>query len=115
MRLATAAGAALVLLLAVDLGLRATGRGDFPWPVTAYLAVSVLTLPVYAWDKRRAARGGRRVPESTLHVLALLGGWPGALVARPLFRHKTRKQPFTAIFWAIGALHVAAWAFLATR
>ena len=114
MRLSTAAGVALALLLAVDVALRVTGRGDFPWPVTVYLAVSLVTLLVYGWDKRRAGKGGRRVPESTLHLLALFGGWPGALVARPLFRHKTKKQPFSAIFWVIGALHVAAWIWFAS-
>jgi uncharacterized membrane protein YsdA (DUF1294 family) len=58
-----------------------------------------VTFLVYAWDKSAARRGAWRVPESTLHVLALLGGWPGALLAQRVLRHKTRKQPFGAIFW----------------
>ena len=39
------------------------------------------------------------MPESTLHLLDLACGWPGGLAARHLLRHKTRKQPFRAVFW----------------
>jgi uncharacterized membrane protein YsdA (DUF1294 family) len=37
----------------------------------------------------------RRIAESTLLTLALLGGTPGTYAGRALFRHKTRKQPFS--------------------
>lgn len=53
----------------------------------------------YRADKSAAEQGKWRTPESTLHTIDLLGGWPGALVARRLFRHKTTKQPFRTIFW----------------
>ena len=71
----------------------------WPFLLTLVAMLSLVTLLVYGWDKRAAVRQQSRVPEKNLHVLALIGGWPGALIARPLFRHKTRKQPFTGIFW----------------
>ena len=58
------------------------------------LAVSALTVLVYAKDKSAAARGLWRVRESTLHLWSLLGGWPGAYVAQRALRHKTRKDAF---------------------
>ncbi len=67
--------------------------------IITYATVSAVTFIAYGADKGAARRSGRRVPESTLHVLALLGGWPGALVAQQVFRHKTRKQPFRVVFW----------------
>jgi uncharacterized membrane protein YsdA (DUF1294 family) len=77
--------------------------------VAAYLGLVAVTscacFAAYGLDKRLAAVGGRRVPERTLHLLALLGGWPGALLGRRLFRHKTRKVPFRVAFWAVVLLH----------
>ncbi|MDP3638593.1 MAG: DUF1294 domain-containing protein, partial [Azonexus sp.] len=53
----------------------------------------------YALDKS-AAQGGRwRTQESTLHLLALIGGWPGALIAQNRLRHKSRKTSFQLVFW----------------
>jgi uncharacterized membrane protein YsdA (DUF1294 family) len=67
--------------------------------LAAYVLMSVVLFVVYGLDKSAARRGGSRTPEWVLHLLALLGGWPGALVAQRVFRHKTVKQPFRTIFW----------------
>lgn len=72
------------------------------------LVASLACFAAYGFDKRRAAGGGRRVPERTLHTLALSGGWPGALLGRRHFRHKTRKPSFLTAFWCAVALHVGA-------
>jgi uncharacterized membrane protein YsdA (DUF1294 family) len=68
---------------------------------TLYLGVlNLATFVIFGFDKAAAAdkvnRGRSRVPERALLTLAALGGSPGALLARPVFRHKTRKQPFSA-------------------
>ena len=64
-----------------------------------YWIASALTLVAYAWDKRAARLGRRRIAEQSLHTLALIGGWPGALLGRAWLRHKTLKQPFTRLLW----------------
>lgn len=73
-------------------------------------ALSVVTGLLYGWDKFCATRGARRVPEVTLHLLALFGGWPGAWLAQRMFRHKTAKPAFRAVFWLTVIIHVAAMA-----
>ena len=62
---------------------------------TYYLiAVNFLAFAAFGWDKAQAERGGWRVRESTLVLLASVGGIVGALAGRTLFRHKTRKPGF---------------------
>ncbi len=72
------------------------------------VGLSLLAYVFYWLDKSAAQRGARRTPESTLHLISLAGGWPGALVAQQQFRHKTIKQPFQSFFWATVAINVAA-------
>ncbi|MFC3282639.1 DUF1294 domain-containing protein [Litchfieldella rifensis] len=77
-----------------------TAAGHIPLQlVAAYALLSVITFAMYGFDKAAAGRGHWRTAEATLQFAGLIGGWPGALVAQRLFRHKTRKQPFQAIFW----------------
>jgi uncharacterized membrane protein YsdA (DUF1294 family) len=80
----------------------------FPAIIAYSMLVAVMSLAcftAYGWDKRRAINGGRRVPERTLQILALLGGWPGALWGQRHFHHKTKKLPFLIVFWALVVLH----------
>ena len=78
-----------------------------------YLIASTVTFVVYAWDKSSARNNRYRTPENILHLLGLLGGWPGALIARQLFRHKSKKQSFIIEFWITAMLNVGAVAMLA--
>jgi len=71
------------------------------------LILSVVTLGFYAWDKRQAARSGWRVPEKRLHVLSLLGGWPGAYAGRRWLRHKSIKGRFRVVYWLTVVGHAA--------
>ena len=63
-----------------------------------YLAASAAAFVAYGADKSAAKSGRWRTPESTLHLLALVGGWPGALIAQRVFRHKSRKASFQIVF-----------------
>lgn len=74
------------------------------WPVkpmvlAVYIGLSLLAFLAYAVDKSAAINGRWRTPEMTLHLLSLAGGWPGALVAQQLLRHKSSKPSFVAVFW----------------
>ena len=60
-----------------------------------FAVINAVTLTVYAMDKKRARKGERRIPEFTLFMLAILGGFLGALGGMYIFRHKTRKWYFS--------------------
>ncbi|WP_437880781.1 DUF1294 domain-containing protein [Pseudomonas sp. LRF_L74] len=79
------------------------------WPLLVYPVVSALSFFQYWGDKQSAQKGHWRTPESTLHLSELAGGWPGALIAQQVFRHKTRKASFQLVFWAIVMLHQGFW------
>jgi uncharacterized membrane protein YsdA (DUF1294 family) len=70
-------------------------------------AVNLMLFVLMALDKRRARRGGWRVPEKTLFWLAAMGGSLGGLLAMRLFRHKTKKPAFTVGFGLLFVLHAA--------
>lgn len=101
-----------IAVASVILILRVVGvKENLRLTTAAYLAATVFvslgTIAVYWWDKRRAMKNGRRISEKTLHVLAALGGWPGAAIAIQLFRHKTQKTLFRLIYLGIALLHIA--------
>jgi uncharacterized membrane protein YsdA (DUF1294 family)/cold shock CspA family protein len=82
------------------------------WVLGIYLLVSSCTLIVYILDKMAASQNNRRTSEKTLHLLALIGGWPGAIIGQKLFRHKSKKLSFQVIFWASIILNCATLAWL---
>jgi uncharacterized membrane protein YsdA (DUF1294 family) len=87
--------------------------GRLPFAVLGlYLAASVVTFMVYALDKSAAKRDQWRTQESTLHLFALIGGWPGALAAQRLLRHKSLKASFQATFWVTVMLNCGALVWL---
>ena len=76
------------------------------WIATLYLAASTIAFVMYAIDKSAARRRVWRVSERTLHFWALAGGWPGALLAHQILRHKSSKARFRGVFWGTVALNV---------
>ena len=79
-----------------------------PLAFFALLFVNLWTILRFWQDKQRARAGERRVPERDLLGLAMIGGSPGAVIARKLFRHKTRKEPFSTHLLVIVAVQVGA-------
>ncbi|CAM3222830.1 DUF1294 domain-containing protein [Shewanella violacea] len=72
-----------------------------------YLVVSVITFIAYARDKSAAREGRWRTKESTLQLLALSCGWPGALMAQQYLRHKSQKLSFRVCLWGMITLNSA--------
>lgn len=104
----------LALLFLSGVGV-ATGFSWLPLQILiGYLSVSLFTYLVYAWDKSAAKRHAWRVRERNLHLLALFGGWPGALIAQQQLRHKSLKQPFRSICWLTVGLNLAGSLWLMT-
>ena len=101
---------ALVALAGVGAGVFA---GLLPLVVGfAYLFMSGVSYFMYWADKSAAQNDARRTPEANLHLVDLLCGWPGALLAQQQFRHKTVKQPFQAVFWLTVLTNIAGVAWL---
>ena len=71
-----------------------------------YAVMSVITFCVYGLDKFKAQKDLWRIPEKTLHILELCCGWPGALLAQRLLRHKSYKKSFCIVFWAMVVLNI---------
>ena len=89
------------------------------WPLPpfvwgTYMAMSLATFIVYFGDKRAARLGRDRVSEATMHGLALACGWPGALLAQQLLRHKSVKPRFQRLFWLSVLANVLVFVLLAT-
>ena len=72
------------------------------------LVVSVVSFVTYRTDKQAALKNTWRVPENKLHFLDLIGGWPGGLIARQLWRHKTTKTSFVVTFWLTVIINIIA-------
>jgi uncharacterized membrane protein YsdA (DUF1294 family)/cold shock CspA family protein len=84
------------------------------WVAGLYLGASVVCFVVYAVDKSAAAADRWRVSEDTLLGLGLIGGWPGAIVAQQVLRHKSNKASFRAKFWATVIANVLAFISLSS-
>jgi len=92
----------LIIVLVLILALTTTWSLYWIWLV----ALSIITFLLYGYDKGQAKLGGLRVPEIVLHVLALLGGFPGGWLGRAVFRHKTRKPVFTVVLIVSTVIHL---------
>ena len=78
----------------------------------AYIALSILTFVIYAFDKSAAKNGRWRTSESQLHLLSLIGGWPGAFFAQSKLRHKSSKKEFQQVYWTTVMINICAFGWL---
>ena len=102
-------GAAIFLVLVVISVL----ASKIPAVILAiYVVASLVTYVAYAVDKSAAKKGSWRTQESTLHLLSLIGGWPGAVVAQQTLRHKSKKESFRVAFWVTVILNCGIFVWL---
>ena len=107
-------GGVLILLFSIGLVISVlTGKLPLAIPLV-YLVMSVITFIAYAIDKSAAEKGRWRTQESTLHLMALIGGWPGAILGQMTLRHKSKKKAFRQVFWLTIILNIAGLVWLHT-
>ncbi|GAC19980.1 DUF1294 domain-containing protein [Paraglaciecola arctica] len=95
--------------------LLSTFSGKLPAIVVGlYIVMSVITFTAYAIDKSAAQNDRWRTQESTLHMLSLIGGWPGAFFAQKKLRHKSSKKEFKRVYWVTVVLNLAGFFWLHT-
>ncbi|GHC54293.1 DUF1294 domain-containing protein [Roseibacillus persicicus] len=94
-----------LLFLPVWVAIELSQKIDWRFLATYAALISGLTFAFYFSDKRKAKTDGWRIPESTLHLMEFLAGWPAALLAQRFLRHKTKKASYQLIFWSIICLH----------
>ena len=103
----------LLIAFASLYALAAALRGVPSWLGLLYAGASALSFALYAVDKAATIDKRDRIPESMLLSLGLVGGWPGAIVAQQVLRHKTAKLTFRIRFWLSVAANVALFAWFA--
>ena len=108
-------GGVLTLLFTIGLVVSVLA-GKLPLVIAVgFLVISIVTFIAYAIDKSAAEKGHWRTQESTLHLLALIGGWPGAFLAQNTLRHKSKKTAFQQMFWFTVVLNISALIWLHTK
>ncbi|WP_307852442.1 DUF1294 domain-containing protein [Glaciihabitans sp. dw_435] len=103
---AGAASYLAIVVLLVVYGVILAHRALPIWVAGVYIVASVVCFVLYAMDKSAAVAGRRRISEKTLHLVAMAGGWPGAIVAQQTLRHKTVKRSFRWVFWITVAVNL---------
>lgn len=111
-KLKTLFGFTLIITYFALLAVAKRSSEMFLYVLAFYFIVSVVTFTIYAVDKSAAKNNRWRTRENTLHFFSLLGGWPGALCAQILLRHKSKKLSFKVVFWITLTLNVSLVSYL---
>ncbi|MBQ4916914.1 MAG: DUF1294 domain-containing protein [Muribaculaceae bacterium] len=76
--------------------------------ILIYLAIiNLCAFVAFGIDKLKARRGAWRTPESTLLLLAAIGGSFGSFLGMKVWRHKTQHKKFTILVPLLMAIHIA--------
>lgn len=80
--------------------------------VVSYILINLFEFILSAVDKKAAIHHGRRIPEKTLWLLAILGGAVGLFLSMRIFRHKTKHLAFVIGAPILATIQVALLIFL---
>ncbi|MDC0535169.1 DUF1294 domain-containing protein [Francisellaceae bacterium] len=72
-----------------------------------YSVLGLICFIAYGLDKQAAKNNKQRIPEKTLHLLSISGGWLGAFIGQKMFHHKTRKISFQIMYWVTVVLNIS--------
>jgi len=90
--------------------------GKLPYQISViYFIASILAFLVYAFDKSAAQNNRWRTKESTLHIISIIGGWPGAYYAQNKLRHKSSKAEFKRTFLVTVLINLGVFIWLFTE
>ena len=59
-----------------------------------FVIMNIVGFAIMGIDKRKAIKKVWRIPESTLFIVALIGGSIGSIIGMNFFRHKTKHWYF---------------------
>lgn len=79
--------------------------------ISIYFFMSLVSFILFFIDKKRSTSDGWRIKEYYLHLVELLGGWPGALLGQKFIRHKTKKTSYKIVLWLIILVHATLWGY----
>ena len=110
-------GFGVIFIIAFFIGLLlSVFSGKLPLVIVGlYLVMSLIAFIAYAIDKSAAQNNRWRTQESTLHLISLLSGWPGAYFAQKKLRHKSSKKAFINVYWVTVLLNLAGLFWLHTE
>ena len=103
-------GRTLFLLFILWAVLQTWGMWDLRlplWLVAAALGANLFSFLAYAIGTQAASVKRRHMPETFLHLLSLLGGWPAAGLAQAIVRYRSRNPSFATLYWCTVTLHLA--------
>ena len=79
---------------------------DIPAIIWWFAVVNGFEFSIFGFDKWCAKRNRKRTPESTFHLMGVLGAFPAIFAGRKIFNHKTSKKNFTIPMWILFILQV---------
>lgn len=80
-----------------------------------YLLINLIGFTIMGMDKNRAKKGEWRIKESSLWLVAAIGGALGSYLAMRTFRHKTKHSSFKYGLPILTLVHIGLFVYFSVR